>query len=61
MNYCPLCGAILNKSAVRSAHERLEAIEKKLIYGLIGVIALLLLVSWLALQAYHFGKGGFLG
>jgi hypothetical protein len=37
-------------------HERLVSIEKLLLKTIIGVVALLLLVGWIALQMYHFGR-----
>jgi hypothetical protein len=37
-------------------HERLVSIEKLLLKTIFGVVALLLLVGWIALQMYHFGK-----
>jgi predicted amidophosphoribosyltransferase len=37
-------------------HERLVSIEKLLLKAIIGVVALLLLVGWIALQMHHFGK-----
>jgi hypothetical protein len=42
-------------------HQRLTSIEKMLLKTAIGVGVLLLLVAWLLLQAYHFGRGGILG
>ena len=37
-------------------HERLVSIEKLLLKTIFGVVALLLLVGWIALQMYHFGR-----
>ena len=37
-------------------HARLVAIEKLLLKTIFGVVALLLLVGWIALQMYHFGR-----
>ncbi len=37
-------------------HERLVAIEKLLLKTVIGVVALLLLVGWIALQMIYFGR-----
>jgi hypothetical protein len=37
-------------------HERLVAIEKMLLKTIMGVVALLLLVGWIALQMVHFGR-----
>jgi hypothetical protein len=37
-------------------HARLVSIEKLLLKTIFGVVALLLLVGWIALQMYHFGK-----
>jgi hypothetical protein len=37
-------------------HERLVSIEKLLLKAVIGVVALLLLVGWIALQMHHFGR-----
>ena len=37
-------------------HERLVSIEKLLLKAIIGVVALLLLVGWIALQMHHFGR-----
>ena len=68
--FCRHCGARLH-SETRAApapshlpphpsnailHERLVAIEKLLLKTVVGVVALLLLVGWIALQFYHFGR-----
>jgi predicted amidophosphoribosyltransferase len=37
-------------------HARLVSIEKLLLKTIFGVVALLLLVGWIALQMHHFGK-----
>jgi hypothetical protein len=37
-------------------HERLVSIEKLLLKTVIGVVSLLLLVGWIALQMHHFGR-----
>ena len=37
-------------------HARLVAIEKLLLKTIFGVVALLLLVGWIALQMHHFGR-----
>jgi hypothetical protein len=37
-------------------HERLVSIEKLLFKIVIGVVALLLIVGWIALQMHHFGR-----
>lgn len=62
-NFCRHCG-----SRVRSAtsptsvvHERLTVIEKRLVHVLIGMGLLLIVLGWIALQLYHFGRGGILG
>jgi hypothetical protein len=62
-NFCRHCGVALGPKLSPSVriHERLEAIEKRVRRTLIGVILLLLLVSWVLLQTYHFGRGGILG
>jgi hypothetical protein len=38
-------------------HERLVSIEKLLLKTIFGVVLLLLLVGWIALQMHHFGRG----
>jgi hypothetical protein len=38
-------------------HERLASIEKLLLKTIFGVVVLLLLVGWIALQMHHFGRG----
>jgi hypothetical protein len=38
-------------------HARLVAIEKLLLKTIFGVVALLLIVGWIALQMVHFGRG----
>ena len=37
-------------------HARLISIEKLMIKTIAGVVALLLLVGWIALQLHHFGR-----
>jgi hypothetical protein len=37
-------------------HARLVSIEKLLLKTIFGVVALLLLVGWIALQMHHFGR-----
>jgi hypothetical protein len=37
-------------------HARLVSIEKMLLKTIFGVVALLLLVGWIALQLHHFGR-----
>jgi hypothetical protein len=37
-------------------HARLLSIEKLLLKTVIGVVALLFLVGWIALQMHHFGR-----
>ena len=44
-----------------SIHARLVSLEKMSLRTAIGVGIALLLIGWLLLQTYHFGKGGFLG
>ncbi len=62
-NFCRHCGMGLQSSTSPSIniHERLVSIEKRLLSVLIGVGALLLLIGWILLQLYHFGRGGGLG
>ncbi len=61
--YCSRCGASLRSGASPSVniHGRLVSVEKMLWRTAIGVGLILLLIGWLLLQTYHFGKGGFLG
>jgi predicted amidophosphoribosyltransferase len=66
--FCRHCGAKLHSEQAAAAvhppphpsnavlHERLVAIEKLLLKTIVGVLALLLLVGWIALQLYHFGR-----
>jgi hypothetical protein len=42
-------------------HARLVSIEKMMLRTIVGVVALLLLVAWILLQMYHFGRGGIIG
>jgi predicted amidophosphoribosyltransferase len=37
-------------------HARLVSIEKLLLKTIFGIVALLLLVGWIALQMHHFGR-----
>jgi hypothetical protein len=62
-NFCRHCGSRLKSGASpsRTVHDRLVAIEKRLLHILIGVGVALLLIGWILLQLYHFGKGGILG
>lgn len=61
--FCRHCGVGLKsgKSPSRSIHDRLTAIEKRLLHILIGIGVSLVLVGWIALQLYHFGRGHILG
>ena len=61
--FCRHCGAELRPRASSSAtiHVRLVSIEKMLLKTAIGVGLAVILIGWLLLQTYHFGKGGFLG
>lgn len=61
--YCSRCGASLRTGASPSVsiHARLVSLEKMSLRTAIGVGIALLLIGWLLLQTYHFGKGGFLG
>jgi hypothetical protein len=62
-NFCRQCGmpSKIGGSPIINIHQRLLSIESILLKTAIGVGVLLLLVGWLLLQAYHFGKGGILG
>jgi hypothetical protein len=44
-----------NLSSV-NLHARLVSIEKLLLKTIFGIVALLLLVGWIALQMHHFGR-----
>ena len=59
--FCRHCGTRLQggNSPNSNIHERLGAIEQRLVHILVAIGVLL--VGWLALQLYHFGRGGFLG
>ena len=66
--FCRHCGAKLHSEPSAAAahppphpsnavlHERLVGIEKLLLKTVVGVVALLLLVGWIVLQFYHFGR-----
>jgi hypothetical protein len=64
--FCRHCGTRLAHDGIGAAeqpdspsvmiHARLVSIEKLLLKTIFGVIALLLLVGWIALQMYHFGR-----
>jgi len=62
-DFCRHCGIRLKSgtSPSRNVHHRLTAIEKRLLHILIGTGAALLLIGWILLQLYHFGRGGILG
>jgi hypothetical protein len=62
-NFCRHCGTRLKSGASPSMdiHDRLRSIEKILLKTAFGVGALLLLVAWILLQMYHFGRGGIFG
>jgi len=62
-NFCRHCGSRLKSGASpsRTVHDRLVAIEKRSLHILIGVGVALLLIGWILLQLYHFGKSGILG
>lgn len=62
-NFCRHCGIRLQTgiSPSMSIHGRLVSIEKMLLKTGVGVAALLVLVGWILLQVYHFGRGGFFG
>jgi predicted amidophosphoribosyltransferase len=61
--FCRHCGIQLQHgtSPNGNVHERLEAIERRLLHVLIGIGVLALIIGWISLQLYHFGKGGILG
>ncbi len=62
-NFCSHCGAKLQPriSSGMNIHARLVSIEKMLLKLALGVAVAVILLGWLLLQTYHFGKGGFLG
>jgi len=62
-DFCRHCGIGLKSkpSLGESVHDRLAVIEKRSRHILIGIGVLLLLIGWILLQLYHFGKGGILG
>lgn len=61
--FCRYCGVRLKsgRSPSGNVHDRLAAIEKRLLHILIGIGVSLILVGWIALQLYHFGRGHILG
>jgi hypothetical protein len=62
-NFCRQCGMKLQAGTSPSVniHARLASIEKMMLRTIVGVVALLLLVGWILLQMYHFGRGGMIG
>ena len=64
--FCRHCGMRLTHEGSGAAeqpnspsvniHARLLSIEKLLLKTVIGVVALLFLVGWIALQMHHFGR-----
>jgi hypothetical protein len=42
-------------------HEQLSALHKLSLRTFFGVVLLIVLIGWISLQLYHFGKGGVLG
>jgi hypothetical protein len=62
-NFCRQCGMRLQPGIApsMSIHDRLVSIEKMSLKTALGVAALLVLVGWILLQIYHFGRGGFFG
>jgi len=61
--FCRHCGTHLQGTASPNGnvHQRLGAIERRLLHILIGIGVLAVIIGWIALQLYHFGKGGILG
>jgi predicted amidophosphoribosyltransferase len=61
--FCRQCGVRLQNdtSPNGNVHERLGAIERRLLHILLGIGVLAVIIGWIALQLYHFGKGGILG
>ena len=61
--FCHHCGIQLQHGSAPNGnvHERLVAIERRLLHVLIGIGVLALIIGWISLQLYHFGKGGILG
>ena len=59
-SFCRKCGAMLRKNA-HPVHEQLSAIHKLSLRTFFGVVFLIVLIGWISLQLYHFGKGGVLG
>jgi uncharacterized membrane protein YvbJ len=61
--FCRQCGVRLQNdtSPNGNVRERLGAIERRLLHMLIGIAVLAVIIGWIALQLYHFGKGGILG
>jgi hypothetical protein len=59
--YCRHCGARLDQRTPLDADilTRLVSVEKLLLKTAIGVGLTLLLIGWVVLQTYHFGRGGF--
>jgi hypothetical protein len=62
-SYCRHCGVNLKQESAPSMaiHRQLVSIEKMLLKTAIGVALVLVLIGWLLLQTYHFGKRGFMG
>ncbi len=60
-HFCRYCGAELGAPKVNDVHERLAAVEKRLLHALLGIVLILLVLGFIALQLYHFGRGGPLG
>jgi hypothetical protein len=60
--FCRQCGVQQEgTSPSGNVHERLGAIERRLLHILLGIGVLAVIIGWIALQLYHFGKGGILG
>jgi hypothetical protein len=61
--FCRHCGIQLQygTSPNGNVHERLRAIERRLLHILIGIGVVVVVAGWISLQLYHFGKGGILG
>ena len=61
--FCRHCGTRLQGAASPNGnvHQRLGAIERRPLHILIGIGVLAVIIGWIALQLYHFGKGGILG